>query len=116
MLLSTPAEICLCSVFRDNGKDDLENTSNNSTFLSPSLLTQTALLCRQYLVLVPSQLYAGVPEKACVVLNHLNETVTLTITLEYESQGMNLLTDTQAKNAFYCSTFMVSVAPWDEGD
>uniref|UniRef100_A0A8D1L919 Alpha-2-macroglobulin n=1 Tax=Sus scrofa TaxID=9823 RepID=A0A8D1L919_PIG len=62
----------------------------------------------QYLVLVPSQLYAGVPEKACVVLNHLNETVTLTITLEYESQGMNLLTDTQAKNAFYCSTFMVS--------
>uniref|UniRef100_A0A8D1F282 Alpha-2-macroglobulin n=1 Tax=Sus scrofa TaxID=9823 RepID=A0A8D1F282_PIG len=62
----------------------------------------------QYLVLVPSQLYAGLPEKACVVLNHLNETVTLTITLEYESQGMNLLTDTQAKNAFYCSTFMVS--------
>uniref|UniRef100_A0A4X1U6L2 Alpha-2-macroglobulin n=1 Tax=Sus scrofa TaxID=9823 RepID=A0A4X1U6L2_PIG len=61
----------------------------------------------QYLVLVPSQLYAGVPEKACVVLNHLNETVTLTITLEYESQGMNLLTDTQAKNAFYCSTFMI---------
>uniref|UniRef100_A0A8D1W1V6 Alpha-2-macroglobulin n=1 Tax=Sus scrofa TaxID=9823 RepID=A0A8D1W1V6_PIG len=61
----------------------------------------------QYLVLVPSQLYAGLPEKACVVLNHLNETVTLTITLEYESQGMNLLTDTQAKNAFYCSTFMI---------
>uniref|UniRef100_A0A8D1TK72 Pregnancy zone protein n=1 Tax=Sus scrofa TaxID=9823 RepID=A0A8D1TK72_PIG len=61
----------------------------------------------QYLVLVPSHLYAGLPEKACVMLNHLNETVTLTITLEYESQGMNLLTDTQAKNAFYCSTFMI---------
>uniref|UniRef100_A0A8C3W7Y9 Pregnancy zone protein-like n=1 Tax=Catagonus wagneri TaxID=51154 RepID=A0A8C3W7Y9_9CETA len=61
----------------------------------------------QYLVLVPSQLYAGVPEKACVMLNHLNETVTLTLTLEYETQGRNLLTDTQAKNAFYCSSFTI---------
>ncbi|KAK1341411.1 hypothetical protein QTO34_017817 [Cnephaeus nilssonii] len=36
----------------------------------------------QYLVVVPSQLYTGVPEKACVVLNHLNETVTLHVILE----------------------------------
>ncbi|XP_007469563.1 PREDICTED: alpha-2-macroglobulin-like [Lipotes vexillifer] len=61
----------------------------------------------QYLVLVPSQLYAGVTEKACVVLNHLNETVELTVTLEYEMQSRNLLTDLGAKHSFYCSSFMV---------
>ncbi|TEA12542.1 hypothetical protein DBR06_SOUSAS32210014, partial [Sousa chinensis] len=61
----------------------------------------------QYLVLVPSQLYAGVTEKACVVLNHLNETVELTVTLEYEMQSRNLLTDLGAKHSFYCSSFMI---------
>ncbi|XP_024588956.1 pregnancy zone protein-like [Neophocaena asiaeorientalis asiaeorientalis] len=61
----------------------------------------------QYLVLVPSQLYAGVTEKACVVLNHLNESVELTVTLEYEMQSRNLLTDMGAKHSFYCSSFMI---------
>uniref|UniRef100_A0A8C6CFM2 NTR domain-containing protein n=1 Tax=Monodon monoceros TaxID=40151 RepID=A0A8C6CFM2_MONMO len=61
----------------------------------------------QYLVLVPSQLYAGVTEKACVVLNHLNESVELTVTLEYEMQSRNLLTDLGAKHSFYCSSFMI---------
>uniref|UniRef100_A0A8C6CJ64 A2ML1 protein n=1 Tax=Monodon monoceros TaxID=40151 RepID=A0A8C6CJ64_MONMO len=65
------------------------------------------LLHRQYLVLVPSQLYAGVTEKACVVLNHLNESVELTVTLEYEMQSRNLLTDLGAKHSFYCSSFMI---------
>uniref|UniRef100_A0A8C7ATQ6 Pregnancy zone protein n=1 Tax=Neovison vison TaxID=452646 RepID=A0A8C7ATQ6_NEOVI len=60
----------------------------------------------QYLVLVPSQLYAGVPEKACVMLNHLNETVTLNITLEYGMQTRTLLADVVTeKNSFYCSPF-----------
>ncbi|KAB0397099.1 hypothetical protein E2I00_015371, partial [Balaenoptera physalus] len=70
----------------------------------------------QYLVLVPSQLYAGVTEKACVVLNHLNETVELTVTLEYEMQSRNLLTDLEAKHSFYCSSFMVSIPPWEKGE
>ncbi|XP_070646277.1 pregnancy zone protein-like [Bos indicus] len=61
----------------------------------------------QYLVLVPSQLYAGVPEKVCVLLNHLNETVALTVTLESETEGRNLLTDLEAKNSFYCSSFTI---------
>ncbi|XP_058936266.1 pregnancy zone protein-like [Kogia breviceps] len=61
----------------------------------------------QYLVLVPSQLYAGVTEKACVVLNHLNETVELTVTLEYEMQSRNLLTDLGVKHSCYCSSFMI---------
>uniref|UniRef100_A0A452R6E2 Pregnancy zone protein n=1 Tax=Ursus americanus TaxID=9643 RepID=A0A452R6E2_URSAM len=60
----------------------------------------------QYLVLVPSQLYAGVPEKACVMLNHLNETVTLNIILEYGMQARTLLADlVTEKNSFYCSPF-----------
>uniref|UniRef100_A0A5F9DH12 Pregnancy zone protein n=1 Tax=Oryctolagus cuniculus TaxID=9986 RepID=A0A5F9DH12_RABIT len=54
---------------------------------------QIPLLRRQYIVLVPSELYAGVPEKACVILNHLNETMTLNMTLEYGTQKRNLLTD-----------------------
>ena len=67
-------------------------------------------------MLVPSQLYAGVPEKVCVLLNHLNETVALTVTLEYETQGRNLLTDLEAKNSFYCSSFTVSIPPWGKGN
>uniref|UniRef100_M3YMW4 Alpha-2-macroglobulin n=1 Tax=Mustela putorius furo TaxID=9669 RepID=M3YMW4_MUSPF len=68
----------------------------------------------QYLVLVPSQLYVGVPEKACVMLNHLNETVTLNIILEYGMQTRTLLADVVTeKNSFYCSPFTVSRTPWD---
>lgn len=67
---------------------------------------------RQYVVLVPSQLDAGVPEKACVNLQHLNETVTLNIILQYERQTTNLLTgQTVEKDSFYCSPFTVSVLP-----
>ncbi|XP_057559019.1 pregnancy zone protein-like [Hippopotamus amphibius kiboko] len=64
----------------------------------------------QYLVLVPSQLYAGVPEKACVLLNYLNETVALTVTLDHEMQSRNLLTNLEVKNSFYCSSFMIPEA------
>ncbi|CAO2606747.1 Pregnancy zone protein [Lemmus lemmus] len=66
----------------------------------------------QYVVLVPSQLDAGVPEKACVNLQHLNETVTLDIILEYEKQATNLLTgQTVEKDSFYCSPFTISSLP-----
>nr|XP_044612248.1 pregnancy zone protein-like isoform X1 [Equus asinus] len=66
----------------------------------------------QYLVLVPSQLYSGVPEKACILLNHLNETVTLSVTLEYGRQSRNLLTDlVTEKNSFYCSPFIIPELP-----
>ncbi|XP_045319813.1 pregnancy zone protein-like [Leopardus geoffroyi] len=62
----------------------------------------------QYLVLVPSQLYTGVPEKACVMLNHLNETMTLNITLDYGMQISTLLTElVTEKNYFSCSPFII---------
>uniref|UniRef100_A0A5F9CQY8 Pregnancy zone protein n=1 Tax=Oryctolagus cuniculus TaxID=9986 RepID=A0A5F9CQY8_RABIT len=69
------------------------------------------LLRRQYIVLVPSELYAGVPEKACVILNHLNETMTLNMTLEYGTQKRNLLTDVVTqRNSFYCSPFILPLS------
>uniref|UniRef100_A0A667HI57 Pregnancy zone protein n=1 Tax=Lynx canadensis TaxID=61383 RepID=A0A667HI57_LYNCA len=69
---------------------------------------------KQYLVLVPSQLYTGVPEKACVMLNHLNETMTLNIILDYGMQISTLLTKlVTEKNYFSCSPFIVSRTLWD---
>ncbi|XP_054447414.1 pregnancy zone protein-like [Pteronotus mesoamericanus] len=66
----------------------------------------------QYLVVVPSQLYSGVPEKACVMLNHLNETVTLDIILEYGIHNKSLLSDlVTEKNSFYCSPFTIPELP-----
>ncbi|GAB1291337.1 Pregnancy zone protein [Apodemus speciosus] len=61
----------------------------------------------QYVVLVPSELYTGVPEKACVHLSHVNETVTLSVILENAPmQQTNLITgQTVDKDAFYCSSF-----------
>uniref|UniRef100_A0A671E1W3 Alpha-2-macroglobulin n=1 Tax=Rhinolophus ferrumequinum TaxID=59479 RepID=A0A671E1W3_RHIFE len=66
----------------------------------------------QYLVLVPSQLYTELPEKACVMLNHLNETVTLNVILEYGMHSKALLTDLVAeKDSFYCSPFTIPELP-----
>ncbi|XP_052028668.1 pregnancy zone protein [Apodemus sylvaticus] len=72
----------------------------------------TATAKPQYVVLVPSEFYTGVPEKACVNLNHVNETVTLSVTLEYGMQHTNLITGQVVdKDAFYCSSFMISSSP-----
>ncbi|XP_053410601.1 pregnancy zone protein-like [Nycticebus coucang] len=67
----------------------------------------------QYMVLLPSALYSGIPEKVCVFLNHLNESVTLNVTLEYGMQeSRNLLTDLVTKrNTFYCSPFLIPGLP-----
>ncbi|XP_037023804.2 pregnancy zone protein-like [Artibeus jamaicensis] len=66
----------------------------------------------QYLVVVPSQLYSGVPEKACIMLNHLNETVTLNMILEYGVHTQALLSDlVTEKDSFYCSPFTIPELP-----
>uniref|UniRef100_A0A667GQ71 Pregnancy zone protein n=1 Tax=Lynx canadensis TaxID=61383 RepID=A0A667GQ71_LYNCA len=75
---------------------------------------ENSLILFPYLVLVPSQLYTGVPEKACVMLNHLNETMTLNIILDYGMQISTLLTKlVTEKNYFSCSPFIVSRTLWD---
>ncbi|CAH7422708.1 pregnancy zone protein [Phodopus roborovskii] len=72
----------------------------------------TATAKPQYVVLVPSQLYVGVPEKACVNLHHLNESVTLNIILENGMQTTNLLTGLAVeKDSFYCRPFTISSLP-----
>ncbi|NP_031402.3 pregnancy zone protein precursor [Mus musculus] len=72
----------------------------------------TATAKPQYVVLVPSEVYSGVPEKACVSLNHVNETVMLSLTLEYAMQQTKLLTDQAVdKDSFYCSPFTISGSP-----
>uniref|UniRef100_A0A667GB78 Pregnancy zone protein n=1 Tax=Lynx canadensis TaxID=61383 RepID=A0A667GB78_LYNCA len=69
---------------------------------------ENSLILFPYLVLVPSQLYTGVPEKACVMLNHLNETMTLNIILDYGMQISTLLTKlVTEKNYFSCSPFII---------
>ena len=98
----------------DYRKDYLESSHNHGVFLTFPWLTRSPLLHRQYLVLVPSQLYTGVPEKACVMLNHLNETMTLNIILDYGMQISTLLTKlVTEKNYFSCSPFTVSRTLWD---
>uniref|UniRef100_A0A667G6I7 Pregnancy zone protein n=1 Tax=Lynx canadensis TaxID=61383 RepID=A0A667G6I7_LYNCA len=80
----------------------------------PCCCKQWDFLFLRYLVLVPSQLYTGVPEKACVMLNHLNETMTLNIILDYGMQISTLLTKlVTEKNYFSCSPFIVSRTLWD---
>ncbi|KAM5333821.1 pregnancy zone protein-like isoform 2-T2 [Glossophaga mutica] len=66
----------------------------------------------QYMVVVPSQLYSGVPEKACIMLNRLNETVTLNMVLEYGTHTQALLSDlVTEKDSFYCSPFTIPELP-----
>lgn len=103
-------------LFGDNSKDYLGNGHNNDAFLTPPWLIQTPLLHRQYLVLVPSSLYIGVPEKACIMLNHLNETVTLNVILEYGTQNKSLLTDLVTEDSSYCSPLIVSISLLDNRD
>uniref|UniRef100_A0A2K5QFJ9 PZP alpha-2-macroglobulin like n=1 Tax=Cebus imitator TaxID=2715852 RepID=A0A2K5QFJ9_CEBIM len=60
----------------------------------------------RYMVLVPSLLHTETPEKGCVLLSHLNETVTLSASLESASGNRSLFTDLVAeKDLFQCVPF-----------
>uniref|UniRef100_A0A6I8NWK0 Alpha-2-macroglobulin n=1 Tax=Ornithorhynchus anatinus TaxID=9258 RepID=A0A6I8NWK0_ORNAN len=60
------------------------------------------------MVLVSSLLHTEVPEKVCIQLSHLNETVTLSAVLEYGKENRSLLEDLVAdKDTFHCSLFTV---------
>lgn len=65
---------------------------------------------RQYMVLVPSLLHTGTPEKGCLLLSHLNETVTVSASLESVRENRSLFTDVVAeKDLFHCVSFTVSM-------
>nr|XP_034960986.1 alpha-2-macroglobulin-like [Zootoca vivipara] len=62
----------------------------------------------QYLVLVPYLIHTETPKKICIQLNHLNESVTLSITLEHGGQNKTLLTKmVTKKDVFECIAFQV---------
>lgn len=62
----------------------------------------------QYMVLVPSLLHTETPEKGCLLLSHLNETVTVSASLESLRENRSLFTDLVAeKDLFHCVSFTV---------
>ncbi|XP_023563183.1 alpha-2-macroglobulin [Octodon degus] len=62
----------------------------------------------QYMVLVPSLLHAGSPEKACLLLTQLNETVTVKASLESNRENRSLFNDVVAEtDLFQCVAFTV---------
>uniref|UniRef100_A0A6I8MYP0 Alpha-2-macroglobulin n=1 Tax=Ornithorhynchus anatinus TaxID=9258 RepID=A0A6I8MYP0_ORNAN len=76
-------------------------------------------LVEQYMLLISSLLHAEVPEKACILLSHLNETVTLSAVLEYGTENRslvaNLVDDLVAnKDTFHCSPFTLPSSPVSE--
>ncbi|KAM5336306.1 alpha-2-macroglobulin [Glossophaga mutica] len=62
----------------------------------------------QYMVLVPSLLHTETAEKGCLLLSHLNETVTVSASLESLRENKSLFTDLVAeKDLFHCVSFTV---------
>ncbi|XP_006901823.1 PREDICTED: alpha-2-macroglobulin-like [Elephantulus edwardii] len=62
----------------------------------------------QYMVLVPSLLHTETTEKGCLLLSHLNETVTVSASLESVRGNQSLFTDlTAEKDLFHCISFTV---------
>ncbi|NXJ98397.1 A2MG protein, partial [Corythaixoides concolor] len=59
-----------------------------------------------YMVLLPFLIHTESPEKVCVQLTHLNESVTLSATLEYQGENRSLIDDVVSeKDVFTCIPF-----------
>ncbi|NXJ01814.1 A2MG protein, partial [Psophia crepitans] len=59
-----------------------------------------------YMVLLPFLIHTDSPEKVCVQLTHLNESVTLSATLEYQGENRSLINDVVSeKDVFTCIPF-----------
>ncbi|XP_062978548.1 alpha-2-macroglobulin-like [Elgaria multicarinata webbii] len=61
----------------------------------------------QYLVLVPVLIHTETSEKICVQLSHLNESVTLSVTLEHGAENRSLREVTTEKDVFECVPFKI---------
>ncbi|NXC37818.1 A2MG protein, partial [Penelope pileata] len=62
----------------------------------------------QYMVLLPFLIRTDSPEKVCVQLMHLNESVTLSATLEYQGENRSLINDVVSeKDVFTCIPFSI---------
>uniref|UniRef100_A0A8U8BJ57 Uncharacterized protein n=1 Tax=Geospiza parvula TaxID=87175 RepID=A0A8U8BJ57_GEOPR len=70
------------------------------------LLLSFSLIPRQYLVLVPYLIHTDSQEKVCIQLTHLNESVTLSATVEELWGNRSLIDDVVSeKDAFTCIPF-----------
>ncbi|NXP17764.1 A2MG protein, partial [Scytalopus superciliaris] len=59
-----------------------------------------------YMVLLPFLIHTDSPEKVCVQLTHLNESVTLSATLEHQGENRSLINDVVSeKDVFTCIPF-----------
>uniref|UniRef100_A0A8B9TEH1 Alpha-2-macroglobulin n=1 Tax=Anas platyrhynchos TaxID=8839 RepID=A0A8B9TEH1_ANAPL len=79
----------------------------NKPLLSEILFLILAFpLSRQYMVLLPFLIHTDAPEKVCIQLTHLNESVTLSATLEYQGENRSLIDDVVSeKDIFTCIPF-----------
>ncbi|XP_051011255.1 alpha-2-macroglobulin-like [Acomys russatus] len=61
-----------------------------------------------YMVMIPSLLHAGTLEKGCLLFIHLNETVTVRVSMESVQGNQSLFTDLKVeKDLFHCAAFTV---------
>ncbi|GAB1291240.1 Alpha-2-macroglobulin-P [Apodemus speciosus] len=68
-----------------------------------------------YMVIVPSLLHAGTPEKGCLLFSHLNETVTVRVSMESVRGNQSLFTDLVVdKDLFHCASFTVPQSSSEE--
>ncbi|XP_009465526.1 PREDICTED: alpha-2-macroglobulin-like [Nipponia nippon] len=89
------------------GKDRLPSKPNIFLLLLFFLPGNTSPTTEpQYMVLLPFLIHTDSPEKVCVQLTHLNESVTLSATLEYQGENRSLIDDVVSeKDVFTCIPF-----------
>ncbi|XP_041269996.1 alpha-2-macroglobulin-like isoform X3 [Onychostruthus taczanowskii] len=89
------------------GKDKLPSKPNIFLLLLFFLPGNTPLNTEpQYMVLVPFLIHTNSQEKVCVQLTYLNESVTLSATLEYLGENRSLIDDVVSeKDIFTCIPF-----------
>ncbi|XP_026644001.1 alpha-2-macroglobulin isoform X2 [Microtus ochrogaster] len=82
------------------------------------LLLPTDIVISQkpiYMMLVPSLLHTGIPEKGCLLLSHLNETVSVSAFMESVQGNQSLFTDLVVnRDLFQCVSFTVLPALFNE--
>ncbi|XP_026545497.1 alpha-2-macroglobulin-like [Notechis scutatus] len=94
------------------GKGWIWRVPSPSLLLLLTLLPQTSLADnteQQYLILVPSVIYTKTSENVCVQMIHLNETATLSITIELEDKNISLteVDMVAGKDIFQCVSFQL---------
>uniref|UniRef100_A0A8C3TFM9 Alpha-2-macroglobulin n=1 Tax=Chelydra serpentina TaxID=8475 RepID=A0A8C3TFM9_CHESE len=66
---------------------------------------------KSYMVLVPFLIHTNIPEKVCIQLTHLNESVTLSATLEYAGENRSLIADVVSEKDVFNGSFTVLQLP-----